>query len=106
MLLSYKIYKYFYGCRFTGLTAPYDVSWSLEKEHVIVKWKHQHKDEPSRGYYVSVQEVQKGFKLGTPNFVHVKEGMRAAIIRGLKPRAVYEIKVKRIQDACQLNACS
>ena len=70
------------------------MSWSLEKEHVLVKWKHQHKDEPSRGYYVSVQEVQKGFKLGTPNFVHVKEGVRAAIIRGLKPRAVYEIKVK------------
>ena len=79
------------------------MSWSLEKEHVIVKWKYRHKDEPSRGFYVSVQVVQKGFKLGTPNFVYVKEGVRAATIRGLKPRAVYEIKVKRIQDACQIN---
>lgn len=80
------------------------MSWSLEKEHVIVKWKYRHKDEPSRGFYISVQVVQKGFKLGTPNFVHVKEGVRTATIRGLKPRAVYEIKVKRIQDACQINS--
>jgi len=62
---------------------------------VTVRWKHQQKDDPSHGYYISVQEVLRGLRLGKPAFVHVKGSVRAASIRGLKPRALYEIKVKR-----------
>ena len=71
------------------------MTWIIEKEHVTVKWKHQQKQDPSHGYYISAQEVLRGLRLGKPDFVHVKGDVRAASIRGLKPRALYEIKVKR-----------
>ena len=81
------------------MTAPRDVTWSIVKEHVTVRWRHQHKNEPLRYYFVSVREVLKGRKLNTPKFVRVKRGVRVASIRGLKPRSLYEIKVKTLHDS-------
>lgn len=45
-------------------------------------------------YYVSVQLVnKKGATLGAPHFVHVNGDKRKTQIRGLKPRALYQMKV-------------
>ena len=77
----------------TGLTAPYEVTGRVKKDYVFVKWEHQLEDEPVHGYYVSVQEIQQGLRLGTPDFVHVRSGTHAVDIRGLKPKSIYEIKV-------------
>ena len=91
-----RVTRYFAGVE---LTAPFDVTWRVERAHVTVRWKHQQKNEPSHGYYISVQEVLRGLRLGKPDFVHVKGSVRAASIRGLKPRALYEMKVKRRMHA-------
>ena len=69
------------------------MTWRVIRDRVSVKWEHQLEDEPVHGYYVSVQEVQKGLKLGTPDFVHVESGTHAVNIRGLKPKRIYEMKV-------------
>ena len=80
-------------CLDSGLTEPYEVTWRVVRDYVLVKWEHQLEDEPVHGYYVSVQEIQKGLRLGTPDFVHVGSRTYAVDIRGLKPRKIYEMKV-------------
>lgn len=75
------------------LTAPYGVNWRVNQDYVEVNWKHKLGNEPSHGYYISVQRVLQGMKLGAPNFVHVNSGTRTVTIRGLQPGTYYEMKV-------------
>ena len=84
-----------YAYPHAGLTAPYSVTARIKKDTIIVTWKHTVKDEPIHGYYISVQEVSKDLKLGAPDFVHVKKDVRTVAIRGAKPKAVYEMKVRK-----------
>lgn len=77
----------------TGLCAPQQLKYSIEGDHVLVKWKPCHTKVPIRGYYVSVQEKLNKRQLGSPDFVHVEQNTHSAEILGLKPDAVYEIKV-------------
>ncbi len=69
------------------------MTYSIYTDSIEVRWRHSVRDEPSHGYYISVQEIRAGLKLAKPDFVHVEEGARSATIRGLKPYALYEIKV-------------
>lgn len=83
-----------YVCFSTGVSAPYGLTYTVYTDSVEVRWRHSlGLDEPSHGYYVSVQEIQTGLKLGRPEFVHVDAGARSVTMRGLKPYALYEMKV-------------
>ena len=67
-------------------------------DSVQVKWKHSRemgRQEPTHGYYVTVQEVLKKLRLGAPDFVHVDSNVMSVMIKGLKPDATYEMKVVR-----------
>ena len=69
------------------------MSYSIEGDSVLVKWKHSHGEEPAHGYYVAVQEILKKLRLDAPDFVHVGRNVLSVKIKGLKPAATYEIKV-------------
>ena len=62
-----------------------------------VKWKHPHGqdgEEPTHGYYLTIQEILKKLKLDAPDFVHVERNVMSVRIRGLKPASTYEIKAR------------
>ena len=84
----------------TALSAPSEVSYSIEGDSVLVKWKHSHGEEPLHGYYVAVQEILKKLRLDAPDFVHVGRNVLSVKIKGLKPAATYEIKVEQL---CSFN---
>lgn len=69
------------------------MSYSIQGDSVLVKWKHPHGKEPLHGYYVAVQEILKKLQLDAPDFVHVGRNVLSAKIKGLKPAATYEMKV-------------
>lgn len=64
---------------------------------MLVKWNHP-REEPIHGYYVSVQEILKKFRLDAPDFVHVEKNVLSVKIRGLKPAAIYEMKVDDLSN--------
>ena len=86
-----------------ALSAPSSVSFSIQGDSVLVKWKHPRGEEPTHGYYVIVQEIQKKLRLDAPDFVHVDRNVMSVKIKGLKPAAAYEMKVqpeiKHVQQA-------
>lgn len=79
-----------------ALSAPSSVSFSIQGDSVLVKWKHTHGagEKPTHGYYVIVQEILKKLRLDAPDFVHVDRNVMSVKIKGLKPAAAYEIKVQ------------
>lgn len=82
----------------TGLCPPYAVNHSIVGDYVLIKWKHSHSKEPLHGYYVSVQEVLNKKRLGSPDFVYVEQDVHSTRIQGLKPDAVYEMKVQQNEE--------
>ena len=81
----------------TVLSAPSGVTCSVQGDSVQVKWKHPHGqdgEEPTHGYYVTVQEILKKLRLDAPDFVHVERNVMSVRIRGLKPASTYEIKAR------------
>ena len=61
---------------------------------MLIQWSYSSTQEPVDGYYVSVQEVLNKKRLGSPDFVHIEPDVHTAEIQGLKPDAVYEMKVQ------------
>ena len=90
---------------FLALRAPHEVSYSIEGDSVLVKWKHSHGEEPVHGYYVAVQEIRKKLRLDAPDFVHVGRNILSVRIKGLKPAATYEMKVEVTKWNFQLYHC-
>lgn len=78
----------------------------MKNDHVLVKWEYEDDGDPVNGYYVAVQLVnKKGATLGPPHFVHVDGDKRKTHIRGLKPRALYQMKVVTKFDAKTRHGC-
>lgn len=77
-----------------ALSAPSSVSFSIQGDSVLVKWKHLRGEEPTHGYYVIVQEILERLRLDAPDFVHVDRNVMSVKIKGLKPAAAYEMKVQ------------
>ena len=64
---------------------------------MVVKWSHEEDEEPVNGFYVAVQLMgRNGAQLGVPKFVHIDGEKREVEIRGVKPRAQYQMTVSDI----------
>ena len=77
----------------SSLGRPYKLQWKIQDDTVILSWEYPSGNQYPTGYYIHVQEAPMKGDLGTPDFVHVKNGLLSTVLRGFKPKTRYLVKV-------------
>ena len=77
----------------SSLGRPYKLQWKIQDNAVILSWEYPSGNQYPTGYYIHVQEAPMKGKLGTPDFVHVKNGLLGTVLHGFKPKTRYLVKV-------------
>ena len=74
---------------------PFNVNYKIQGDALIVSWEYR-RLKSKVGFYIEIQEAATSDENFPINYVKVQEGSSSVEIRGLKPKALYNLKVHRL----------